>query len=48
MISSDVARLFLASVLIVWNDHVLVVSAVAFGLSAGAVFSFPRPTHNTV
>ncbi len=41
MISSDLARMLLASILAVWNDHVLIVYAVAFGLSAGAVFFNP-------
>ncbi len=41
MISSDVARVLLAGVLVVWNENVLVVYAVAFGLSAGAVFFNP-------
>lgn len=41
MISADVVRLLLAGVLVVWNDEVLVVYAVAFGLSAGAAFFNP-------
>ncbi len=41
MIASDAVRVLLASVLVVWNDQVLVVYAVAFGLSAGAVFFNP-------
>ncbi len=41
MIFSDVARLLLASILVVWNDNVVIVYAVAFGLSAGAVFFNP-------
>ncbi|MBA2560441.1 MAG: MFS transporter [Propionibacteriales bacterium] len=41
MISSDIARLVLAGVLVGWHDNVVVVYAVAFGLSAGTVFFSP-------
>lgn len=41
MITSDLARLLLVSVLVVWHDNVVIVYAVAFGLSAGAVFFSP-------
>jgi MFS family permease len=41
MVASDLVRAVLAVVLAVWNDEPLVVYAVAFGLSAGAVFFNP-------
>lgn len=41
MVSSDVARMVLAAVLVVWHEELWVVYAVAFGLSAGAVFFNP-------
>jgi len=41
MVVADVARLLLAAVLAVWHRDVAVVYAVAFGLSAGAVFFNP-------
>jgi MFS family permease len=41
MVTSDLARLLLASILIVWNDNIVAVYSVAFGLSAGATFFNP-------
>jgi len=41
MITSDIARLLLAGVLVGWHDNVVVVYAVAFALSAGGVFFSP-------
>jgi MFS family permease len=41
MITSDLARVVMVAVLIVWNNHLPVVYLVAFGLSAGAVFFNP-------
>jgi MFS family permease len=41
MVAADVARLLLATVLVVWHGQVAVVYAVAFGLSAGSVFFNP-------
>ena len=41
MIGSDLARVALASVLVVWHDSAAVAYAVAFGLSAGQVFFSP-------
>jgi len=41
MITSDVVRVLLASILVVWNDDLFIVYAVAFGLSAGTVFFNP-------
>lgn len=41
MVSADVVRMVLAGVLVVWHDELIVVYAVAFGLSAGAVFFNP-------
>lgn len=41
MIASDLARVFLAGVLVVWHDSAAVAYAVAFGLSAGQVFFSP-------
>lgn len=41
MVAADLARALLAGVLVVWHDDPLVVYAVAFGLSAGAVFFNP-------
>lgn len=41
MVASDVVRALLAGVLTVWHDDPLIVYAVAFGLSAGAVFFNP-------
>lgn len=41
MVTSDLVRMVLATVLVLWNDSVLTVYAVAFGLSAGAAFFNP-------
>ena len=41
MVASDVVRLLLVAVLVVWHDQLVVVYAVAFGLSAGSVFFNP-------
>jgi MFS family permease len=41
MVAADLLRALLAGVLAVWHDDPLVVYAVAFGLSAGAVFFTP-------
>ncbi len=41
MITADLLRALLAGVLVIWHDDPLVVYAVAFGLSAGAVFFNP-------
>jgi MFS family permease len=41
MVTCDLARLLFASVLVVWNDNIVVVYAVAFALSAGAAFFNP-------
>lgn len=41
MVAADLSRLVLAVVLAVWHGDVAVVYAVAFGLSAGAVFFHP-------
>lgn len=41
MVAADVARVAFAGVLVVWHDNVAIVYAVAFGLSAGAVFFNP-------
>lgn len=41
MVASDLVRAALAGVLALWHDDPLVVYAVAFGLSAGAVFFNP-------
>jgi MFS family permease len=41
MVASDLVRAALAVVLAIWHDDPLVVYAVAFGLSAGAVFFNP-------
>jgi MFS family permease len=41
MVASDLFRALLAVVLAIWNDDPAVVYAVAFGLSAGAVFFNP-------
>lgn len=41
MFASDLARLLLASTLVVWHDQLIVVYVVAFGLSAGSVFFNP-------
>ena len=41
MVASDLVRAVLAGVLAVWHDDPLAVYAVAFGLSAGAVFFTP-------
>jgi len=41
MVSADVVRFVLAAVLAVWHGEILVVYAVAFGLSAGSVFFNP-------
>src|SRR5712692_1261159 len=41
MVGADLARVVLAAVLAVWHGEVLVVYAIAFGLSAGAVFFNP-------
>lgn len=41
MVSSDLVRLALAAVLAAWHSEVVVVYAVAFGLSAGSVFFNP-------
>src|SRR5215213_2366215 len=41
MLAADLLRLVLAAALAVWHDEVAVVYALAFGLSAGAVFFNP-------
>src|SRR6516225_5020490 len=41
MVAADLARLVLAGVLAVWHGDIAVVYALAFGLSAGAVFFNP-------
>jgi MFS family permease len=41
MVAADLVRALLAGVLVFWHDDPLVVYAVAFGLSAGAVFFTP-------
>lgn len=41
MLASDLARLLLAGTLVAWHDQLIVVYAVAFGLSAGSVFFNP-------
>ncbi|CCG02640.1 MFS transporter [Blastococcus saxobsidens] len=41
MVAADLVRAFFAGVLVVWHDDPLVLYAVAFGLSAGAVFFNP-------
>lgn len=41
MVLADVVRVALASVLVIWHEHVGVAYAVAFGLSAGQVFFSP-------
>lgn len=41
MIAADLVRLVLAAVLAVWHSDIVVVYAVAFGLSAGSVFFTP-------
>ncbi len=41
MIDADLARMVLAAVLAFWHGQILVVYAIAFGLSAGAVFFKP-------
>lgn len=46
MLAADIVRLLLASVLVVWHNNLVVVYAVAFGLSAGTVFF--NPASNSV
>lgn len=41
MVAADLARVLLAAVLAVWHGELAVVYAIAFGLSAGAVFFNP-------
>src|SRR5215472_12973113 len=41
MVAADLARVVLAGVLAVWHGDIAVVYAIAFGLSAGAVFFNP-------
>ncbi len=41
MVGADLARVVLAAVLAVWHGEIAVVYAIAFGLSAGAVFFNP-------
>lgn len=41
MVSADVFRMILAGVLVVWHEELILVYAVAFGLSAGSVFFNP-------
>ncbi|MBW3639253.1 MAG: hypothetical protein KY451_05335, partial [Actinobacteria bacterium] len=41
MVSADLVRAGLATVLALWHDEAVVVYAIAFGLSAAAVFFYP-------
>lgn len=43
MVAADLARVVLAAVLAAWHGELAVVYAIAFGLSAGAVFLTRRP-----